>query len=122
MDEVAKAVGSELVLKDEALSQATTGLWTGIAGMGLAMIGPFTCYTSYLVALPCALVAIYTSWRAFDAVRGLETAAAERNMALVGLVSGAVTAAFSGMMAMVVAMMAAVYFLIFLMSLAGVAN
>ncbi len=117
MDEVAKAVGSEAVLKDEGLSQATTGLWTGVAGMGLAMIGPFTCYTSYLLALPCSLVSVYTSWRAFDAVRGLETATAERNMALVGLVSGAVTAAFSGVIAMMFSMMALVYFAIFAFSL-----
>ena len=122
MDELAKAVGSEALLKDEGLSQATTGLWTGIAGMGLAMIGPFTCYTSYLVALPCGLVSVYTSWRAFDAVRGLENANAERSMALVGLVSGGVTAAFSAMMAMAFVMIAALYFAIFAFSLVGAAT
>jgi len=117
MDEVTKAVGSELMLKDEGLSQATTGLWTGVAGMGLAMIGPFTCYMSYLVALPCGLVSVYTSWRALEAVRGVESAAAERSMAQVGLVSGALTAAISGMMAMMFAMIAALYFAVFVFSL-----
>jgi hypothetical protein len=121
MDEVANAVGSELVLKDEGLAQATTGLWTGVAGMGLAMIGPFTCYTSYLVALPCGLVSLYTSWRAYDAVRGLEGADAERNMATVGLVTGALTSAVSGMAVLMFAMIAAVYFAIFAFSLIGAA-
>lgn len=122
MDELAKAVGSELALKDEGLAQATTGLWTGVAGMGLAMIGPFTCYMSYLIALPCGLASVYTSWRAYDAVRGLENATAERNMALVGLVSGGVTAAFSAMMAMAFVMIAALYFAIFAFSLVSAAT
>ena len=73
------------------------------------MIGPFHRYTSYLVALPCSLVSIYTSWRALDAVRGLDSAVAERNMALVGLASGAVTAAYSGTMVTPFAMMLFVY-------------
>jgi hypothetical protein len=107
------------LLKDEGLAQATTGLWAGVAGMGLAMIGPFTCYTSYALALPCALASIYTSWRAFDAVRGLESATAERNMALVGLVTGAVTAAFTGMMALMFGAILVVYALIFATSLAS---
>jgi hypothetical protein len=117
MDEVAKAAESELMLKDEGLSQATTGLWTGVGGMALAVIGPFTCYMSYLAALPLALVSIYTSWRAIDVLRGLETAKAERSMATTGLVTGALTAAFSGMAVMMFAMIAALYFAIFAFSL-----
>ena len=117
MDDLTTGGGSELALKDEGLARATTGLWTGLAGMGLAMIGPFTCYTSYMIALPCGLVSVYTSWRAYDAVRGIESAKAERNMATVGLVSGAMTTAFSGMAVMMFAMIAALYFAIFAFSL-----
>ena len=119
MDDLTTGGGSELALKDEGLAQATTGLWTGVAGMALAMIGPFTCYMSYLIALPCGLVSVYTSWRAFDAVRGLESATAERNMAMVGLVSGAITAAFSGMVAMLFAALLLVYAMVFAFSLAS---
>ena len=117
MDDLTKGGGSELLLKDEGLAQATTGLWTGVAGMGLAMIGPFTCYMSYLIALPCGLVSIYTSWRAHEALRGLESATAERSMAMVGLLSGAMTTAFSGLMVMAFAMIAALYFAVFAFSL-----
>ena len=117
MDDLTKAAGLELALKDEGLAQATTGIWTGVAGMGLAMIGPFTCYMSYFLALPCGLVSVYTSWRAYEALRGLETANAERSMAMVGLVSGAMTTAFSGITVMMFAMMAALYFAIFAFSL-----
>ena len=117
MDEVAKAIETELVLKDEALSGATTGLWTGLAGMAFAMIGPFTCYMSYLIALPCGLVSLVTGWRALDAIRGIESANAERTMALVGLVSGAMTTAFSGMAVMMFAMIAALYLAVFAFSL-----
>jgi hypothetical protein len=117
MDDLTTASGSELLLKDEGLAQATTGLWTGLAGMGLAMIGPFTCYMSYLLALPCGLVSVYTSWRAYEAVRGLDSAKAERNMAVVGLASGALTSAFSLMAVMMFAMIAALYFAIFAFSL-----
>jgi hypothetical protein len=122
MDEVATTARTEALLKDEGLSQATTGLWTGVAGMGLAMIGPFTCYMSYLIALPCGLVSVYTSWRAYEALRGLESASAERSMAMVGLVSGAITSAFSGLAVMMFAMIAALYAAIFAFSLVGAAT
>ena len=85
--------------------------------MGLAMIGPFTCYMSYFIALPCGLFSVYTSWRAYEALRGLEGANAERSMAVVGLVSGAMTTAFSGITVMMFAMMVALYLAIFAFSL-----
>jgi hypothetical protein len=123
MDDLTSAEQTELLLKDEGLAKATTGLWIGVAGMALAMMGPFTCYMSYLLALPCGLVSAYTSWRAYDALRGIQTATVERNMAVVGLVSGGLTAAVSGMMAMMFAMMAALYLAIFAFSLvSGMAN
>ena len=122
MNDLTSAEPSELMLKDEGLAQATTGLWTGVAGMGLAMMGPFTCYMSYLIALPCGLASVYTSWRAYEALRGLESARAERSMAIVGLVSGAMTTAFSGMMVMALAMIAALYVAIFLFSLVSAAT
>jgi hypothetical protein len=121
MDDIARAVGSELVLKDEGLSQATTGLWTGVASMGLAMIGPFTCYTSYFLSLPVALVSVYSSWRAYDAVRGLESARAERTMAIAGLASGGLTALFGAMWAMLFAIILFFYGLMFVLAMIGAA-
>jgi hypothetical protein len=117
MDDLTSAARTELLLKDEGLAKATAGLWIGVAGMALAMMGPFTCYMSYLLALPCGIASVYTSWRAYEVLRGIQTANAERNMAVVGLVSGGLTAALSGMMAMMFALMAALYVAVLLFSL-----
>jgi hypothetical protein len=119
MDDIAKAIGSDVILKEEALSQATTGTWAGIISMGLAMVGPFTCYTSYFLSFPLGLFSVWSSWRAYGTVGGLPSARAERSLAAAGLASGAISALFSGMFAMLFLMIVALYFVLFVIGILG---
>src|SRR5687768_10018045 len=111
--------GSELVLKDEGLSQASTGLWTGVGGLAFALVGPFTCYTSYLIALPLGLFSVWSSWKAQQTLRGIESARAERQMAVAGFVTGGLSAVMSASLLFIFTMLMFLYFVIFVLAAIG---
>lgn len=120
MESMQQVDGSELVLRDEALSQGTIGVWAGVGSLFFAMMGPFTCYTGYFLALPIALLGLYTSWRGHEAAQGIESARAERQLATAGLVANGVTTLFVGGILLFVFAILVMYFgLIVIAAIAG---
>jgi hypothetical protein len=108
-----------MVVREEALSQATTGLWAGIAGLILAAVGPFSCYSSYLPALGLAIFAAITSHRAEEALRAIPEAEAERRMAMAGLVTGVGVGVMSGAFVALMAGLMLLYGGLFLIAMIG---
>ncbi|MFZ5480268.1 MAG: hypothetical protein ACOZNI_26120 [Myxococcota bacterium] len=69
---------------------ATTALWAGTAALICGLLGPCTCYTTYLAALPLSIVALYFG------SKGMASAVeAERSASAAGLVGGGVSLLFS---------------------------
>jgi hypothetical protein len=69
---------------------ASTAMWAGVAALICGLMGPCTCYMTYLVAMPLSVVALYFG------SKGLSSSIeAERASAGAGMVSGGVALLFS---------------------------
>ena len=91
---------------------ATTAMWTGVAALVCGLVGPCTCYVTYLVALPLSVVALY-----FGSKGLASPIEAERASAGAGIVSGGISLLFSLLFLLGVAMYVA--FLAFVVASEG---
>jgi hypothetical protein len=91
---------------------ASTAMWSGVAALICGVLGPCTCYVTYLAALPLSIVALYFG------SKGLASASeAERASASAGLVSGGVSLLISLLILLAVALYAA--FIVFVIAAEG---
>lgn len=97
--------------------------WTAMASLLAAALGPFTCYTTYLLSLPLAGVAIYNAWQVVNAPPGTEDIRQLRNVSYASLVGGILSGMMSGfflaIILMVLLMYAGMFFFVFVAALAG---
>ena len=65
--------------------------WTAIAAALCAAMGPFTCYMTYLFALPLALVGLYQSWKVISSPADDAVARAMKNVSYAHLTGSVLT-------------------------------
>ena len=77
-------------------SAPSLAIWTGMGAALAAAMGPCTCYTAYVLALPLSLVAIWYGWQGYKS-----TVPFERSASAAGLIGGLVALMPSLMILMV---------------------
>ncbi len=101
-------------------STTQLSLWTAMGGLLCAAVGPFSCYTSYIIALPLSLVAVWASWKVVNAPANPDDAElrALRGVSYAGLVGGILgalmSAFFLALFALIMLFYVAMFFFAFL--------
>lgn len=88
-------------------NRAVQVLWTGIGAMACFLIAPCLCYLPYFVSVPLGGYAMFAGLSATGA-----EARGTRNMALAGVLTGALGAVFSGMVLLILGGYAALIILV----------
>lgn len=98
-------------------------LWTAMGGLLCAALGPFSCYTSYMLALPLCLVAVWSAWKVVNAPPAPDDAElrALRGVSYAGLVGGILGGLMSFFFLAIFALIILMYVVMFFFAFLGAA-
>lgn len=116
-----QAYESGAVQTSDLASSTQLSLWTAMGGLVCAAVGPFTCYMSYLAALPLCLVAVWSSWKVVNAPAAPDDAElrAYRSVSYAGMVGGIMGAIMSGFFLLILGLVMLMYVAIFFFAMIG---
>jgi len=104
-------------------TQTQISVWTAMGGLLCASAGPFSCYTSYLLAFPLSVVSIWSAWKVINAPIPIDDHGGRslRAVSYAGLVGGILGLLISGFIIAILVLVLFMYFVMFLMVFVGAA-
>ena len=107
---------SDVLLPAEIAPTLQASMWASVGALCLAAVGPMSCYLTYFVALPLGGWGTYKAWQVSQAA---PLDSSERGLSQVALVGGLMATLLSAMFTAIMLMIVAMYAAIFLVAIIG---
>ena len=109
---------TDTLLPAEIAPVLQSALWATIGSLILSVVGPMTCYISYLIALP---LGTWGAWKGWQLNQATAPESSEHALAQIALVGGLIAALCSAFFVFIMVAVVSIYVLMFLLMVGSAA-